>query len=417
VIFTSGSTGTPKPVPVEHRQLTAYLDAVATRVGQVGSAALVSTIAADLGLLNVYGALTTGGTLHLLDREAATDPVAFAAHRVDVLKCVPSQLELLASHGDLGSVLPRRLLVLAGEAVPWTLVDRIAEARPDLEVQVHYGPTETTVSVLGCTAAEMPRLTAYVPLGTPFPGVRCFVADRAGRPVPDGIPGELWIGGPQVARGHGPFHRSGDRARIRPDGAVEFLGRVDDQVKIRGHRVELGELESVAGGAPGVLGAVVVVRGDGADRELVLFLLGTGDHEAVRERLRTALPAYMVPSWVFDLDAVPTSASGKTDRSTLLRLAEERIAAARCAAPAPVAAYADALEEELAAIWAEVLKVDAVERDRPVLEYGAHSLSMFAALSQVQGKYAVTLQVVDFFRAPTVANLAGLVRAAGYPGS
>ncbi|WP_327010424.1 non-ribosomal peptide synthetase [Dactylosporangium sp. NBC_01737] len=192
VIFTSGSTGRPKGVAVEHRQITHYLHAVADRIGRHASYALVSTHAADLGMTNLFGALSTGGVVHLVDRETATDPEAFAAylavHPVDAMKLVPSHLELLAAHGDLAALLPRRLLVLAGEPCPWELIERVERVRPDLDVQVHYGPTETTVSVLGCDVRAVPadRRHGTVPIGRPLPNVDCVVTDPAGRPVPAG---------------------------------------------------------------------------------------------------------------------------------------------------------------------------------------------------------------------------------------
>ena len=225
VIFTSGSTGTPKGVAVPHRSIVHYLRAVLDRLGPAASGgasfALVSTAAADLGLTCVLGALVTGGTLHVVDRETSLDPTALAdylaRHRVDVLKLVPSQLRLLASHGDLAGVLPRRLLVLAGEACPWDLVRRVRDARPDLAVQSHYGPTETTVAVLACDVDEVPeeQRVGHLPLGRPLAGARLHVVDRAGRPAarrgprraghrrPGGLPG---LPGPP----------GGDRRGLRP---------------------------------------------------------------------------------------------------------------------------------------------------------------------------------------------------------
>ncbi|GAA2390137.1 hypothetical protein GCM10010404_54200 [Nonomuraea africana] len=433
VIFTSGSTGTPKGVAVEHRQVIAYLDAVLPRVGaDARSYALVSTIAADLGLLNVFGALTTGAALHLLGRETAVDPAAYAdwlrRHEVDAVKCVPSQLELLASHGDLAAVLPRRLLVLAGEATPWSLVDRIADVRPDLEVQIHYGPTETTVSVLGCVARSTPRTGPFVPLGTPFPGVRCFVADSAGRPLPHGVAGELWIGGPQVARGYlgapgdaryveradGRHYRSGDRVRITRDGFVEFLGRVDDQVKIRGYRVEPGEVAAACRDLPGVAEAVVLPVGEGTARRLAAWLVphthgeATGDPVAVdgvRAALRRALPDYMVPSAITLLDALPLNANGKVDRARLLGLL-----AADPSGGVPAGGEGPAPETDterlIAEIWAELLGAGPIGVTSDFFALGGDSFTAVRVAGRLTAGLGVTVPLRLLFEHPVLSALA-----------
>ncbi|WP_051467806.1 non-ribosomal peptide synthetase/MFS transporter [Actinomadura oligospora] len=415
VIFTSGSTGAPKGVAVEHGNIATYLDGVLPRVGTHRSWALVSTIAADLGMLNVFGALTTGGTLHLFDRDTAADPEAFAARMqgVDFLKCVPSHLELLASHGDLAAVLPERLLVLAGEAVPWSLVDLIAKARPELEVQVHYGPTETTVAVLTCTAlngtGEEGRGSANVPLGRPLPGVRCLVADARGRPQPHGLPGELWIGGPQVARGYlraadfGEFYRSGDKARVRPDGVVEFLGRIDDQAKIRGYRVEPGEVAAVCRTLPGVTAAVVLAVGTGSARRLAAWLVADGlDAAGARAALRALLPDYMVPSTITFLPELPLNPNGKVDRKRLpLDTPETDFAEPETEA-----------EKRIARIWADLLDVERVGADDDFFALGGDSFLAVKAVQEIDPD----LRVIDLVTNPTVRELAARLGTTGEAG-
>ncbi|MEU2742275.1 condensation domain-containing protein, partial [Streptomyces sp. NPDC007095] len=203
VIFTSGSTGAPKGVGVQHGNLAHCVTGLVGRMPQTAgrSFAMVSTVAADLGLACLYGAWLTGGTLHLLDRETATDPRAFArylaAHPVDVVKLVPSHLTMLAGHGDLATVLPGKLLILGGEGCPWSLVAEVRRLRPDLAVHTHYGPTEATMMSLICDVDEVPERarTGLVPLGRPLPNVTGLVVDRSGRPQPPGVPGELLLGG------------------------------------------------------------------------------------------------------------------------------------------------------------------------------------------------------------------------------
>ncbi|RJL32779.1 non-ribosomal peptide synthetase/MFS transporter [Bailinhaonella thermotolerans] len=429
VIFTSGSTGTPKGVAVEHRQVTAYLDAVLSRVGEMRSYALVSTFAADLGLLNVFGALTTGAALHLLGREVAVDPEAYAdwlrRHEIDAVKLVPSQLELLAAHGELADVLPRRLLVLAGEATPWTLVDRIAAARPDLAVQVHYGPTETTVSVLGCAVADVPRRGAVAPLGTPFPGVRCFAADAAGRPLPYGVAGELWIGGPQVARGYlqapgdarfaerpdGRYYRSGDRVRIGRDGVVEFLGRADDQVKIRGYRVEPGEVAAACREVPGVAEAVVLPVGEGAARRLAAWVVGTAPADAVRSGLRRALPDYMVPSSILAVDALPLNANGKVDRAALLAGLAADPAAGTAGGGGAGRAPETGTERLIAGVWEELLGVAEVSADADFFALGGNSFTAVRAAGRLGVGLRMTVPLRVLFEHPVLEELAAALDA------
>ncbi|MER7519466.1 amino acid adenylation domain-containing protein [Streptomyces sp. NPDC126499] len=427
VLFTSGSTGEPKGVVVEHRHLAHYLGAFRQLMGGTldgsPSFALVSTIAADLGLTNVFGALTGGGTLHMPDRETATDPAAYAAylatHRVDAVKMVPSHLEMLAAHGDLAALLPKRLLVLAGEPCPWQLVDRIREARPDLTVHVHYGPTETTVSVLGGDVRDVPAEArrGAVPLGRPLAGVRCHVVDRAGHPLPVGVPGELWIGGPSVSRGYlgredltaerfvadpvtqeGVCYRTGDRVRVREDGLVEFLGRLDDQVKVRGFRVELTEVASALRDVPGVEEAVVLPVGEAHDRRLAAWTTGPADPASVREALRGRLPDYMVPATVTPLAALPLNPNGKVDRAALPVPA---VAADRADREPP----ATPTEKHVAQVWRRVLDVPDVGAQDDFFALGGTS---FQAVLAVRDTHP-SLRVIDLFTHPTVRGLSALL--------
>ncbi|MFE6664953.1 amino acid adenylation domain-containing protein [Streptomyces sp. NPDC057697] len=427
LIFTSGTTGTPKGVGVEHRSLTHYLHAALERIdGHGRSFALLSTAAADLGYLSLFGALVSGGTLHLVERERATDPAAlaayFAAHQVDIVKMVPSHLELLAAHGDLAAVLPTHLLVLAGEACPPPLVARVRTARPGLRVHNHYGPTETTVSVLGCEPADTDT-GASVPLGTPFPNTLCYVVDRGGRLAPPGAPGELWIAGPGVARGYtgNPeatarafvpdptgenrrCYRTGDRVRVRPDGLIEFLGRLDDQIKVRGYRVEPGEIAAACRALPPVREAVVLAVGEAHRRRLVAWLVPADDNApldttAVRSALRSRLPDHMVPSALVPLPEIPLTPNGKVDR-TALPLPEtspnHRGTAPRSAA-----------ERHVAAAWCEVLELPGqdLDIDADFFALGGDSFSALRAARLI----GPDLRVVSLFTHPTVRELAALL--------
>ncbi|HEY0093379.1 MAG TPA: amino acid adenylation domain-containing protein, partial [Archangium sp.] len=304
VIYTSGSTGRPKGVAVEHRQLCSYTAAVLERMRPPAGAsfATVSTIAADLGHTMVFPALATGGNLHVLSRDRVTSPEAFAEyferHGIDCLKIVPSHLAALMSASRPERVLPRRLLVLGGEASNREWIERIQRLRPECAILNHYGPTETTVGVLTWPVPRsgLPQ-RPNIPTGLPLPGAQVLLLDAHMKPVPVGIAGELYIGGAGVARGYlgrpeltaerfvpnpfasepgGRLYRTGDLARRLPDGAVEFLGRIDDQVKIRGFRVELAEIEEVLRRHPD-LREVTVLAPEVApgDRRLAAYVVPT----------------------------------------------------------------------------------------------------------------------------------------------
>ncbi|RMI37073.1 non-ribosomal peptide synthetase/MFS transporter, partial [Actinomadura harenae] len=433
VVFTSGSTGAPKGVAVEHRNVMNYLSGILDRLGDEvagGSFAMVSTPAADFGLTCVFGALTTGGTVHLVERETAMDPAAFAGylerHNVDVLKCVPSHLELLAAHGDLSSVLPRRLLILAGEACPWSLVERIGAARPGLRVQNHYGHTESTMISLTCETSEVPveQRHGVVPLGRPLPGVSGYLVDRSGRPVPPGIPGELVIGGPGVSRGYlndpertaerfteDPLgdgercYRSGDLLRVLNDGTIEFRGRVDDQVKIRGYRVELGEIVTALRTLPQIAEAVVLPIGEGHERRLAAWIVpATGpvsDPAVLRAELRTSLPDYMIPATITVLERLPLNPNGKIDRAAL---------------PAPTLETTGTktppstpTEHHIAQAWAAVLEAAqtaTIGAEDDFFALGGHSFTAARVVGRLSQALGRTIPLRLLFERPVLADLA-----------
>ncbi|WP_327584288.1 amino acid adenylation domain-containing protein [Nonomuraea sp. NBC_00507] len=423
VLFTSGSTGRPKGAAVEHRAVLHYLRAVAERLdassgGPYASWGVVSTMASDLVMTCLFGALLSGATVHLVDQETATDPDAYtaylAAHPIDVIKMVPSHLELLAAHGELARMVPAELLILAGEATSWELAERVRAARPGLELQIHCGPTETTVSVLSCVAPETPTGSANVPLGRPLANVDCYVVDPAGRPLPAGVPGDLWIGGPSLARGYlgrddltaerfvpDPVtgttrcYRTGDRVRLNADGMVEFLGRVDDQVKIRGFRVELGEVKSALHDQPGVLEAAVLPIGEAHNRRLAAWIApATVDLAAVRAGLRERLPEYMVPPAIVVLETLPLTPLGKVDRAAL-PMPEAAAAADRVPPSTPA-------EVRIAAVWASVLGADDLGVDDDFFALGGDSFMAVRAVREIDP----ALRVIDLFTRPTIRELA-----------
>ncbi len=292
VIFTSGSTGRPKGVVVEHRSLAAYLAWAREAYDSVRGRALVhSPVAFDLTVTGIFAPLTAGGTVELVDLDGRAEQPPAA--RPDFVKATPSHLPLLLESDDRFS--PVRQLVLGGESLMGEVLEQWRERHPGATVVNEYGPTETTV---GCTefriAPGEPVPAGVVTIGRPVRGTRMYVLDARLRPVPAGVPGELYIAGDLVTRGyHGrpaltagrfvadPFgapgdrmYRSGDLGRWNRDGLLEFVGRVDHQVKVRGFRIEPGEIEAVLGGHPLVRQAAVVVREDRpGDRRIVAYVV------------------------------------------------------------------------------------------------------------------------------------------------
>ena len=439
VLFTSGSTGEPKGVVVEHRQLRNYVDAVTARLGLLPGEeihfGLVSTFAADLGHTVLFPALCSGGCLHVVAADTALDPEAFARsaerHPIDVLKIVPSHLAGLLQASRPAAVLPRRLLVLGGEAASWELVDRVAELAPGCAVWNHYGPTETTV---GAVAQPLPAGSHPRPLrpslGRPLSNVEAYVLDPRLQPVAAGVPGELWLGGDGLARGYlarpeltaerftpHPFssqsgerlYRTGDRIRWLADGALEFLGRMDRQIKIRGYRVEPGEIEAALARHPAVAACAVLVQGeeDGAAAGLTAYVTlhdpqaGAAAPQELRLWLAGLLPAPMVPAaWVV-LEALPLTANGKLDRRELARIAPEPARGEPLGAPPRTA-----VERELAALWSEVLGVERVGIGDSFFDLGGHSLLLPRLQAGLRERMGREVPLLKLFEHPTIETLA-----------
>jgi len=410
VIYTSGSTGKPKGVCIEHRNIVNYVLGVIERLRlEPGmSYATVSTIAADLGNTVIFPALVTGGCLHVISQERAENGGLLAEYfereKIDVLKIVPSHFAALSPE----RVMPRRRLILGGEASRLDWIERLRalapRIAPDCEIYNHYGPTETTVGVLTYHVgqAPLPNGRGTLPLGKPLPGIRVELID-----------GEICIGGAGVARGYlnrpeltaekfaGGVYRTGDRGRELPDGNLEFRGRVDHQVKVNGYRVELGEIEGVLRAHPDVREAAVLVK---HVSHLVAYVAPyTMDPAGLREHLAAHLPRYMVPSTFMLVERLPLTPNGKVDRQALaeLPLQKERV----------VAAPRTDTEKALAAIWSELLQVESVGVNDDVFDLGAHSLMAMKALTQIRDAFDVSLSLRNLFEHPTIAGLAEAVEA------
>ncbi|WP_218038469.1 amino acid adenylation domain-containing protein [Acrocarpospora pleiomorpha] len=421
VIYTSGSTGRPKGVQLAHEGLmnlyrdhrdTVFADAVAAAGGRRLRAAHTASFSFDSSWEQLLW-LLCGHELHILDEEARRDAEAVVAaireHHLDTIDVTPTFAEQLVDCGLLDGPHVPVLVLLGGEAVPEPLWRRLRET-PGVIAHNYYGPTEDTVDTLGASLADSETPV----IGRPIANTRIHVLDRRLRPVPPGTVGELYIAGTGVARGYlnrpgltaerfvaDPFrgdgsrmYRSGDLARFRDDGSLEFLGRTDDQVKVRGHRVELGEIEAALTALPHVTRAAVIVRED----RLVAYVV-TGGPVDPRE-LR--LPAYMVPV-VVELDELPMNVHGKLDRAAL---PDPRPASGGRAAR-------DEREEIVRGVLAELLGVASVGAEDDFFALGGHSLLAARAINRVRRLLGAGVSVRDLFEARTVARLMPRLSAAG----
>jgi len=435
IIYTSGSTGKPKGVAVEHQQLLNYLYGILPKLQLPANAsyASVSTFAADLGNTVIFPCLSSGGCLHIVSWERASDPAALAAyfrlHPINCLKIVPSHLAALLS-SECWEILPRQLLILGGEAADWNLIEKIEKNAPHCQILNHYGPTETTVGALTYSVGEKIQETATVPIGKPIANTQIYVLDANLQPVPLGVAGELYIGGESLARGYlnqpaltaerfitNPFsdgeqrlYKTGDRVRYLSDGNLEFLGRFDDQVKIRGYRIELGEISTALSQHPAVRESVVIAREDiSAEKRLVAYIVPTShsvsDYD-FRNFLKAKLPEYMIPTSFVILKALPLTANGKLDRNALP--APEEVVSRETTFIAP----RTPVEEVLAGIWAQLLGVPQVSIDDNFFDLGGHSLLATQVISRIRTTFGVEMPLPQLFESANLAALAAQIEIA-----
>jgi len=431
VIYTSGSTGRPKGVLVEHRGVS-NLARVHKELFNVGPGSRVlqfSSIAFDVSVGDVVMTLTSGATLVLAPRIDLLpgDDLSRLLRRqaISVLALPPSALAALPA----GEYPALQTLIVAGEACPADLVARWAPGRRFYNA---YGPTEATVYA---TIAECRDPTETPPIGRPLANVQVYILDSALQQVPVGVPGELYIGGIGVARGYlgrpeltaerfleAPIpgarsrrlYRTGDRARFRPDGNIEFLGRNDRQIKLRGFRIELGEIEALLLQRADVQEATVLLREDIAgDKRLVAYVVprpsaGPDLSKELSRWLKERLPEYMVPSGHVVLEKMPLSVSGKLDRGALPAPSHQR------SNPAFNATLSDA-ERVITAVWQAVLGCDQVGLHESFFDLGGHSLRLAEVQARLHAAFRRDVPMLELFRRPTIHALAAYLGGASSP--
>jgi amino acid adenylation domain-containing protein len=441
LIYTSGSTGKPKGVVVTHRRVCALLDSARRfgfGFGPDDVWALFHTYSWDFSVWEIFGCLTTGGRLVMVSEETSRDPYALHAligtQSVTVLNQTPSVFaQLVAVESELPAHAPRlpvRQLIFSGEALDMALMLRWFERYPDRHCRVvnMYGITETTVA---CTWQPVTAESAKAEsrsVGFAIPGWKVDVVDERMRRVPAGVPGEILLGGPGIVDGYyrrpeltaqkflpdngrhpgALWYRTGDRGRVLANGELEYLGRLDDQVKIRGHRVELGEIRTILLEDARVLAAAVVIakRGSSAgDDRLDAYVVGTEiDRKALEERLRAALPDYMVPATITGLPELPVTPNGKLDAARL----PEPERPAPTEAPAPPST---GMQRKVGDVWSDVLS-GPIGLDDDLFLVGGNSMLAFTIVSRIRKAGLGQLAVRDLYRNRTIRALADFLEAA-----
>lgn len=427
VLFTSGSTGKPKGVEVPHRAAMNTIDDLNERfeIGAGDRALALSALEFDLSVYDIFGLLSAGGAIVALDEEQRGEPSRWLElvrrHRVSVVNCVPSLLDMLLEAAAGKPVDSLRMVILGGDWVDVALPGRLAAVAPQCRFAGLGGATETAIHSTICEVeqARVPAEWSAVPYGTPLRNVRCRVVGPSGNDCPDWVTGELWIGGDGVAAGYRGdaertadrfvthegvnWYRTGDLARYLPDGGLEFLGRADHQVKIRGYRVELGEVESALRGLPGVRHAIAAVIGSAAPKLSVVVVPNEGvtlEVDALLSAAADLLPAYMIPTRVELLPDLPFTSNGKPDRKAIVAL---------LSAGDEVSEFVDArtdVERAVADIVATVLERDRVGVTDDFFALGGDSVLATAVIARVRDWLETPDAVVaDFFAARTVEGL------------
>jgi amino acid adenylation domain-containing protein len=427
VMYTSGSTGLPKGVEVSHRSVVNFLTSMAREPGLGAADVLlaVTTVSFDIAGLELYLPLMVGARLVIAAREVVADGFALRAQleraKVTAMQATPATWRLLL---EAGFVAPAKFKMLCGgEALPRELAARLLEGSGALWNL--YGPTETTI---WSSCGRITDASAPISVGRPIANTQFYVLDAHGEPLPQGVPGELLIGGEGVARGYlqrpeltaekflmnpfapGRMYRSGDRARWSADGQLQLLGRSDQQVKLRGFRIELGEIENALARSAAVQAAVMLRQDSpGAARLVAYYVDPSAQHTpaTLRAALEAQIPEYMIPSAWVRLEQLPLSAHGKIERAAL---------------PAPLAPGAGteefvapqtATEICLAGIWAEVLHLPRVGANMDLLRLGADSIQLFQiiARSSREGFSLTARQLLQQRTLRAVAALADAARA------
>ncbi|MEQ9486031.1 amino acid adenylation domain-containing protein [Coleofasciculus sp. F4-SAH-05] len=438
VIYTSGSTGKPKGAMNTHQGICNRLLWMQQtyHLTPADSVLQKTPFSFDVSVWEFFWTLMTGASLVVAKPGGHQDSrylvEIITQQQITTLHFVPSMLQLFLEEPDINRCQSLKRVICSGEALPLDLQNRFF-SRLDCELHNLYGPTEAAIDVTYWQCQRNSK-SSIVPIGRPVANTQIYILDPYLHPVPIGVPGEIHIGGVQVARGYlnrpeltqekfiaNPFqnpsrqthhgsklYKTGDLARYRPDGTIEYLRRIDHQVKIRGFRIELGEIENALTEYPQIREAVVIARTEkSGGKQLVAYFVSTQEKpspRSLRSFLKESLPDYMIPAAFVSLDSLPLTPNGKVNRRAL-------------PAPNPASfggettfiAPRNHLEQQLAKIWSDLLDIDKIGINDNFFERGGHSLLALKLMGKIQHQFGQTLPLTTLFTSPTIAELANVI--------
>ncbi|WP_406620488.1 amino acid adenylation domain-containing protein [Bacillus atrophaeus] len=431
VIYTSGSTGKPKGVLIEHQGLTNYIwwaDRVYAK-GEKTNFPLYSSIAFDLTVTSIFTPLISGNAIIVFggeDRAALLSSIVQDS-RVDIIKLTPAHLQLL-NEMNIPHECRIRKLIVGGDNLSARLARNISEQFQDqIEIFNEYGPTETVVGCMIYSFHPQKDRRESVPIGTAAANMNIYVLDVDMKPVPIGVPGEIYISGAGIARGYlnrpdltaekfveHPFtageklYKTGDVARWLPDGHMEYLGRIDHQVKIRGYRIEIGEVEAALLQVESVKEAVVFAVEEEGSKQLCAYLVGDKSLKTLqlKQQLLHKLPAYMIPAYFVRVEEMPLTANGKIDRKALPAPDGNMPTGTEYVAPGTL------IEKQLAEIWMGVLAHSDLGIKDNFFDVGGHSLKVLQLIHQINAVMGIKMHYHVVYDSPTIETMALAIQAA-----